>query len=79
MCIRDRSREDPKKDSFVWDDFNKRFMELINERFNINSIRVKRLLNSAENDDILIKSLLTLSLCISNKGYLKLKTFLFNF
>ena len=73
------SREDPKKDSFVWDDFNKRFMELINERFNINSIRVKRLLNSAENDDILIKSLLTLSLCISNKGYLKLKTFLFNF
>ena len=73
------SREDPEKDSLVWNDFNKRFMELINERLNINCIRVKRLLNPAENDEILIKSLLTLSLCISNKGYRKLKTFLFNF
>ena len=73
------SREDPEKNSIVWNDFNKRFMELIHERFNINSIRVKRLLNPAENDEILIKSLLTLSLCISNNGYRKLKTFLFNY
>ena len=73
------SREETQKDSLVWNDFNKRFMELINERLNINCIRVKRLLNPAENDEILIKSLLTLSLCISNEGYRKLKTFLFNF
>jgi len=73
------SKEDPENDSLVWNDFNKRFMELINERLNINCIRVKRLLNPAENDEILIKSLLTLSLCISNKGCIKLKTFLLNF
>ena len=73
------SREDSKNNSFVWNDFNKRFMELINERFNINCIKVKRLLNPAENDEILIKSLLTLSLCISNNGDRKLNTYLFNF
>ena len=73
------SKEDAENDSLVWNEFNKRFMELINERLNINSIRVKRLLNPSENDEILIKSLLTLSLCISNKGYRNLKTFLFNF
>ena len=73
------SRENFEKDSLVWNDFNKRFMELINERFNINCIKVKRLLNPAENDEILIKSLLTLSLCISNNGARKLKTYLFNF
>ena len=73
------SRENSENDSLVWNDFNKRFMELINERFNINCIRVKRLLNPIDNDEILIKSLLILSLCISNNGYRKLKTFLFNF
>ena len=73
------SREDLEANSFVWKDFNNRFMELIYERFNTNSVRVKRLLNPYENDEILIKSLLTLSFCISNKGYRKLKTFLFNF
>ena len=73
------SREDSENDSFVWHNFNRRFMELINERFNINCIRVKRLLNPTENDAILIKSLLTLLLCSSNNGYQKLKTYLFNF
>ena len=74
-----QSKEDPKNNSFIWDDFNNRFMELINVRFNINSIRVKKLLNQTANDEILIKSLLTLSFCISNKGCQKLKNFLFNF
>ena len=73
------SREYLEKNSFVWNDFNNRFKELINERYNINSIKVKRLLNPTENDEILIKSLLTLSLCISDNGYLKLRTFLLNF
>ena len=70
------SREDHEKDSLVWNDFNKRFMELINERFNTNCIKVKKLLNTVENDEFLIKSLLILSLCISNEGYLKLQTYL---
>ena len=73
------SREDFEKDSFVWNNFNRRFIELINERFNVNCIRVKRLLNPDENDEILIKSLLTLSLCISNNGYHKMKNYLFHF
>jgi len=73
-----RSKEDPKNNSIIWNDFYKRFIELIKERFNTNSIRVKKLLNQTENDEIIIKSLLTLSLCISNGGCKKLKNFLFN-
>ena len=74
-----QSKEDSEKNSIIWNDFNKRFIELINERFNTNSMRVKKLLYQTGNDEILIKSLLTLSLCISNEGYQKLKNFLFNF
>ncbi len=73
------SKEDLKENSAIWDDFNKRFIELIKERFNLDSIRVKKLLNQAGNDEIIIKSLLTLSLCISNQGYQKLKNFLYDF
>ena len=74
-----KSKEDIEENSVIWNDFNKRFIELIKERFNIDSIRVKKLLNQAENDEFIIKSLLTLSLCISNQGYQKLKNFLFDF
>ena len=73
------SREDLEKNSVVWNDFNKRFLELIKERFNLDSIRVKKLLNNTENDEIVIKSLVTLSFCISNQGYQKLKNFLYDF
>ena len=72
-----QSKEDSKNNSELWNNINERFKELIMERFNINSIRVKKLLNQNYNDEILIKSLLTLSLCISNKGDQKLKNFLF--
>ena len=71
-----KSKEDIKENSIIWNDFNERFIELIKERFNIDSIRVKKLLNQTRNDEILITSLLTLSLCISNQGYKKLRTFL---
>ena len=74
-----QSKEDSNKNSVIWVDFNKRFIELIKERFNLDSIRVKKLLNQAENDEIIIKSLLVLSFCISNQGYQKLKNFLFDF
>ena len=73
------SKEVSEKDAVIWNDFNNRFIELINERLNINSIRVKKLLNQTGNDEILVKSLFILSLCISNQGYQKLKNFLFNF
>ena len=73
-----QSKEDIENDSVIWNDFNKRFIELIKERFNMDSIRVKKLLNQAENDEIIIKSLLTLSFCISSQGCQKLKNILFN-
>ena len=73
-----KSKENPKKNSDIWSDFNNRFIELIKERFNLDSMRVKKLLSQAEQDEIIIKSLLTLSLCISNQGYEKLRNFLIN-
>ena len=73
-----QSRENLENNSVIWNDFNKRFIDLIKERFNLDSIRVENLLNQAKNDEIIIKSLLTLSFCISNNGYQKLKNFLFN-
>ena len=57
-----KSKEDLEDNSVIWDDFNKRFIDLIRERFNLESMRVKKLLDQAENDEIIIKSLLTLSL-----------------
>ena len=74
-----KSKEDFDENSVIWNDFKKRFIELINERFNKDSMRVKKILNQNENDEIIIKSLLTLSLCISNQGYQKLKNLLLNF
>ena len=74
-----QSREDLEKNATVWNDFNNRLIDLIKERFNLDSIRVKKLLNQNENHEIIIKSLVTLSFCISTKGYQKLKSYLFNF
>ena len=74
-----QSKEGLEKNSVIWNDFNKRFIELIKERFNTESMRVKKLLNQTENDEIIIKYFITLSLCISNQGYQKLKNFLFDF
>ena len=74
-----KSKEDLEENSVIWNDFNNRFIELIKERFNVDSMRVKKLLNQAENDEIIVKSLLVLSFCISNQGYQKLKNFLYDF
>ena len=74
-----KSKEDIKENSIIWNDFNKRFIELIKERLNVDSMRVKKLLNQAENGEIIIKSLVILSFCISNQGYQKLKNFLYDF
>ena len=72
-----QSKEHPEN-SIIWDDFKNRFMELIRERYNINSMRVKKLLNQSENDQIIVNSLLTLSFCISSQGYKRLENFLLN-
>ena len=73
-----QSKEDHEKNSVIWNNFYNRFIELIKERYNSDSIRVKKLLNQTESDEIIIKSLITLSLCISNQGYQKLKNYLFD-
>ena len=74
-----KSKEGIEENSVIWNDFNKRFVELIKERFNIESMRAKKLLNHAENEEFIIRSLLILSFCISNQGYQKLKNFLYDF
>jgi len=74
-----QSKENLEKNGDTWNDFINRLNELIKERFNLESIRVKKLLNNTDNDDSIIKLLLTLSLCISNNGNQKLKDFLFDF
>ncbi len=73
-----QSRDDFKNSPLIWNDFKKRFIELIYERFNTNSIRVKKLLDPKVNDEILVKLLLSLALCNSDKGYEKLKNSLLN-
>ena len=74
-----KSNEESEENTVIWNDFNKRFIELIKERFNVDSMRVKKLLNQADNGEIIVKSLLILSFCISNQGYQKLKNFLYDF
>jgi len=74
-----KSKEDLEKNADIWNDFNKRLIDLIKERFNLDSMKVKKLLNQKENEEIIIKYLLTLSLCVSKQGFQKLKNFLFDF
>ncbi len=74
-----QSRDDLDINPYAWNDFKKRFIDLIYERLNINSIRVQKLIDPNGNDEILIKNLLTLALCSSEKGYQKLRTSLLNF
>lgn len=73
-----KSRENLEENSIIWDDFKNRFMELIKERFNINSMRVQKLLDPISNDEFIINLLLTLALCISDNGYEKLRISLLN-
>ncbi len=74
-----QSRDDLLRNPKAWNEFKDRYIELISERFNTNSMKVKRLLDSNFNDEIFIKIILTLALCISDDGYLKLRTTLLNY
>ena len=74
-----QSRDDFIKNPKPWNEFKLRYTELICERFNTNSMKVKRLIDSSRNDEFFIKILLTLSLCISEDGFLKLRTSLLNY
>ena len=71
------------KDNYVnkpelWNDFQSRFIDLIEERFNTESIIVKNLISYDFSQEYLKKILLTLSLASSEEGYNRLKFVLAN-
>ena len=74
-----QSRDDFTRNPYPWNEFKNRYIELISERFNTNSMKVKRLLDSSTNDEVFIKIILTLALCISDDGFLKLRMVLVNY
>ena len=74
-----QSRDDFTRNPYAWNEFKNRYIELISERFNTNSMKVKRLLDSSTNDEVFIKIILTLALCISDDGFLKLRMVLVNY
>ena len=74
-----QSRDDFIRNPNAWNEFKKRYIELINERFNTNSMKVKRLLDPNFNDEVFDKIILTLALCVSDDGFLKLRTNLLNY
>ena len=79
--IRDilQSRDDFDNNGDTWLDFKKRFIELVNYRFNIYSIKVKKIIDPGLNDKFLIILLLTLSLCSCQNGFEKLKSILIDY
>ena len=74
-----QSRDDLINNPKPWNEFKKRYVELISERFNTNSMKVKRLLDPNWNDEVFIKIILTLALSISEDGFLKLRSTLLNY
>ena len=74
-----QSRDDLSRNPKAWIEFKNRYIELIRERFNTNSMKVKRLLDPSSNDEVFIKIILTLSFSISDDGFLKLRTTLLNY
>ncbi len=71
------------KDNYInkpelWNDFQSRFIELIEERFNAESIIVKNLINYDNSQKYFKKILLTLSLASSEEGYSRLRFVLAN-
>ena len=71
------------KDNYInkpelWNDFQSRFIELIEERFNTESIIVKNLLDYDNSQKYFKKILLTLSLASSEEGYSRLRFILVN-
>ena len=73
-----KSKENIGENQVIWNDFKHRLIDLINERYNINSLKVKKLIDASSNDQIITKILLTLALSCSDQGYQKLRTSLLN-
>ena len=67
------SEDNHAKSPQLWNDFQSRYIELIEERFNIETIVVKNLINYSHSKKFYKKILLTLSLASSEEGYDRLK------
>ena len=74
-----QSRDDLTRNPKAWNEFKNRYLELISERFNTNSMKVRRLLDPNCNDEFFVKIMLTLALCISDDGFSKLKSILLSY
>ena len=74
-----QSRDDLIRNPNAWNEFKNRYIELISERFNTNSMRVKRLFDPTYNDEFFVKIMLTLALCTSDQGFFKLKSTLLRY
>ena len=71
------------KDNYInkpelWNDFQSRYVELINERFNTESVIVKNLIDCDYSQNFYNRILFTLSLASSEEGYNRLKFLLAN-
>tara|TARA_Y100000589_G_scaffold307114_1_gene322468 strand:+ start:519 stop:938 length:420 start_codon:yes stop_codon:yes gene_type:complete len=74
LSSKDNYSEQPE----LWNDFQNRFTDLIQERFNTESIRVKNLIDYKKSEYLYLRILLNLSLSVSDQGYLRLKSTLLN-
>ncbi len=72
LLSKDNYSQDPK----LWDDFKSRYISLIEERFNTQSIKVKKLLNHSKNNNFFARILITLAMSISDESNLRLKSIL---
>tara|TARA_Y100001978_G_scaffold149937_1_gene135007 strand:- start:1890 stop:2309 length:420 start_codon:yes stop_codon:yes gene_type:complete len=72
------SKDNYIKNPELWNDFQLRFIELIEERYNTESILVKNLINLKYSQNLYKNILLNLALCPSDEGYNRLKLTLFN-
>ena len=72
------SKDDYINKPELWNDFKSRYVELIEERFNTESILVKNLINYEYSQEFYKKILLTLSLVSSEEGYNRLRFILAN-
>tara|TARA_Y100001978_G_scaffold17170_1_gene13204 strand:+ start:648 stop:1223 length:576 start_codon:yes stop_codon:yes gene_type:complete len=72
------SKDDFKNKPELWNDFQSRYIQLIEERFNTESIVVKNLMNYEYSQEFYKKILFTLSLASSEEGYNRLKLVLIN-
>ena len=72
------SSDNSINNSEQWNQFKYRYVELIEERYNMESILVKNLVNINHSQSLYKKILFNLALCPSEEGYNRLRTILYS-